>query len=227
METKEKQAMIRDIGLQIVMILAMVLIFLSMHGIPQKFLAKLRIRNRTGIKAKRHFVRGAQLLTQARSSKNKSRSAINNLANEALAEAEKAIELDPKDAASYLLKAMVLDLQGFRTSALESLDAALSPLAAGSLAEGERGDALFKRAELKLATSERGRVDSALADLTESVILSPKNAKAWCALGECYEGKKMEEEAKKAYKEALELEPQFSVPVEALNSNGAKDAELS
>ncbi|WJX41215.1 hypothetical protein P8452_28603 [Trifolium repens] len=227
MDPKEKHAMYRDIGLQVIMILGMVIIFLSMHGIPQKFLAKLRIQNRTGIKAKRHFVRGAQLLTQARSSKNKSRSAINNLATEALAEAEKAIELDPKDAASYLLKAMILDLQGFRTSALESLDAALSPLAAGSLAKDERGDALYKRAELKLATSERGRVDSALADLTESVILSPKNAKAWCALGECYEGKKMDEEAKKAYKEAHELEPQFSVPVEALNSDVTKDKEQS
>lgn len=217
MDNNDKQAMVRDIGLQIVMILAMVVMFLAMHGIPQKLLSKLRFRNRTGIKAKRHFVRGAQLLTEARSSKNRSRSSSKSLAEEALAEAEKAIALDPKDAASYLLKAMVLELQGFRTSALESLDAALSPLAASSLADAERGDALLKRAELKLAMSERGRVDSALGDLTESVKLNPKNAKAWCLLGECYVGKKMEEEAKKAYTEALELEPELSVAQEALN----------
>lgn len=221
MENEDKQAMIRDIGLQIVLIFVFVVTFLGMYGIPQKLLSKLRLRNRTAIKAKSHFVRGAQLLAQARSSKNRSRSSINSLAEEALAEAEKAIALDPKDAASYLLKAMVLDLQGFRTSALESLDAALSPLAAGSLATDERGDALLKRAELKLSVSQRGKVDSALVDLTESVKLSPKNAKAWCVLGECYEGKKMEEEAKKAYKEALELNPHLSKPQEALNKLGS------
>ncbi|XP_061352496.1 uncharacterized protein LOC133297385 [Gastrolobium bilobum] len=219
MENDEKQAMVRDIVLQVVLILLMVLMFLAMHGIPQRLLAKLRFTNRRGIEAKRHFVKGAQLLAQARSPKN--RSSSKSLANEALAEAEKAIALDPKDAASYLLKAMVLDLQGFRTSALDSLDAALSPLAAASLGDGERGDALLKRAELKIAVSQRGRVDSAQSDLTESVKLSPKNAKAWCLLGECYEKNKMEEEARKAYKEALELEPQLSVAQEALNRFGS------
>ncbi|KAG5088815.1 hypothetical protein JHK86_001427 [Glycine max] len=71
---------------------------------------------------------------------------------------------------------MALDLQGFRSNVL---DAALSPLAVGSLAEEERGNVLLKRAELKIAMSERC-VDSMLADLTESVKLSPRNAKAWC-----------------------------------------------
>ncbi|KAJ1424751.1 Tetratricopeptide-like helical domain superfamily [Sesbania bispinosa] len=221
MEYNEKTAMIRDIGLQIVLILIFIFTFLGLHGIPQRLFAKLRIRNRASIKAKRHFVQGAQLLAQARSSKNRSRSSSNSLAKQAEAEAEKAIALDPKDAASYLLKAMALEIQGFRTSALESLEAALSPLAAGSLADGERGDALLKRAELKIATSQRGKVDSALADLTESVKLSPKNPKAWCLLGECYEGNKMEEEAKKAYKEALELEPNLSVAQEALSKLGS------
>ena len=215
MDDTEKQAMVRDVALQVAMILLFLFVFLAMHGIPQKLLTKLRFRNRTSARAKRHFVRGAQLLAQARSPKNRSNSNI--LANEALAEAERAIALDPKDAASYLLKAMVLDLQGFRTSALDAIDAALSPLAAKSLAEEERGDALLKRAELKMAVSERGggsgggRVDAVLADLTESVKLSPKNARGWSLLGECYEEKEMEEDARKAYKEALELEPQLSV----------------
>ncbi|KAI5393386.1 hypothetical protein KIW84_060494, partial [Lathyrus oleraceus] len=56
------------------------------------------------------LIRGVQLLMQARSFKNKSRSAINNLANEALAKAQKTSELNLKDIVSYLLKAMVLDL---------------------------------------------------------------------------------------------------------------------
>lgn len=55
-------------------------------------------------------------------------------------------------------------------------------LVAGSLTDEECGHALFKRVELKFTTSERERLDSALADLIELVIWSPKNAKAWCAV---------------------------------------------
>ncbi|KAK7351220.1 hypothetical protein VNO77_10513 [Canavalia gladiata] len=215
MEPSEKQAMVRDIALQIFLILLFIFTFLAMHGLPQRLFAfaklRLRNRNRASLQAKGHFVKGAQLLAQAK------RSNSTSLAKQALAEAEKAIALDPKDAASYLLKSMALDLQGFRTSALDALDAALSPLAARSLADNEKGDALLKRAELKIAMSQDHHVDSALADLTESVKLSPRNAKAWCLLGECYEGNKMEDEARKAYKEALELEPRFNVAQEALS----------
>ncbi|KAI5432914.1 hypothetical protein KIW84_020288 [Lathyrus oleraceus] len=60
-------------------------------------------------------------------------------------------------------------------------------LAADSLAGEERGDALFKRVDLKLATSEHERLDSAIADLTDletPIIL----AKADYILSE-YEGK--------------------------------------
>ncbi|XP_027356108.1 uncharacterized protein LOC113865621 [Abrus precatorius] len=213
-ELSEKEAMIRDVALQIVLFLLMIFMYLAMHGIPQKLFAKLRFRNRTSLRAKRHFVKGAQLLDQARRT---TPSNSTSLAKQAEAEADQAIALDPKDAASYLLKAMALILQGFRTSALDALDAALSPLAAKSLADAERGDALLKRAELKIALNQPGHVDSALADLTESVKLSPKNAKAWCMLGECYEGNKMEEEAIKAYKEALEVEPRLSLAQDALN----------
>lgn len=209
--------MVNDIVLQIVMILVMVFMFLHMHDIPKKLFSKLRLRNRSAIQAKRHFVQGAQLLARARSSK--TRSGLNSLAKEALVEAEKAISLDPKDAAAYLLKALVLDLQGFRPSALDSLDMALSPLAVKSLTDTEKGDALLKRAELKMAMNERGggRVDdSALVDLTDSVKLNPKNVRAFCLLGQFYEGKKMKEEARKAFEEALLVEPESAVAREAL-----------
>lgn len=91
---------------------------------------------------------------------------------------------------------------------------ALSPLAVKSLDDGERGDALLKRAQLKIASSQ---VDSAVDDLTRSVKLNGKNVKAWCLLGECYEGKKMRDEAKQAYEKALELEPELAVVRESLN----------
>ncbi|KAI4337586.1 hypothetical protein L6164_015983 [Bauhinia variegata] len=212
---KENDFMVHDILLQIGLILLMVVMFLFMHDIPKKLYAKLRLRNRADIQAKRHFVQGAQLLARARSSK--TRSNANSLAKEAEAEAEKAIALDRKDAAAYLLKALTLDLQGFRTSALDSLDVAVSPLAVKSLTDKERGDAFFKRAELKMAMNPRSQVDSALADLTEALKLSSDNAKAHCLLGECYEVKKMIVEAKKAYEDALKVEPHLDAAREALN----------
>lgn len=217
MGKNDKDSTMNDIVLQIVMALIMAISFFFMNDIPKKLVAKLRLRNRADIEAKRHFVHGAQLLSRARSSK--SRSTAFSLAKQALTEADRAITLDPNDAAAYLLKGLALDLQGFRTSALDSLDTALSPMAAKSLSGSERGDALLKRAELriKMGTSQRGRVDSALEDLEESVKLNPKNARAFCVLGEFYEGKKMKEEAMKAYEEALELDPQLRAAQNALD----------
>lgn len=194
--------------------------FLAMHDIPKKIFSKLRFRNRADIQAKRHFVVGAQLLAQARSSK--SRSSTASLAKQAEAEAEKAISLDRKDAAAYILKALALDLQGFKTSALDSLDLALSNPAVKTLSEKEKGDALFKRAEVKTSMNRRGgKVDSAIDDLNEAVKLSRDNAKAYCLLGECYEVKKMSEEAKTAYEEALNIDANLAAARTALDRLGS------
>lgn len=209
-----------DILLQAVLILVTVFMFLAMHDIPQKFLNKLRFRNRADIQAKRHFVVGAQLLAQAKSSKT-SRSSAVSLAKQAIAEADKAISLDPKDAASYILKALALDLQGFKTSALDSLDVALSNPAVKSLTDREKGDALFKRAEVKVAMSRRGRVDSAIEDLKEAVRLGCDGVRLFCLLGECYEVKKMRDEAKMAYEAALKVEPSSTVAEAALARLGS------
>ncbi|RDX74279.1 hypothetical protein CR513_45994, partial [Mucuna pruriens] len=211
MEKTDKNSGVYDIILQVGMVLLMVFSYLFMHDVPKKLWAKLRLRNRADIQSKRYFVEGAQLLARARASKSKA------LAKEAQAQAQRAITLDPSDAAPYLLKALALDFLGLRSAALDSLDEALSPLAAKSLSDSERGDALLKRAELRLGTSQRGRVDSALADLVESVKLSPNNGKAFFALGDCYERKKMKDEAAEAYQKALELEPQLRAAQQALH----------
>ncbi|XP_017980962.1 PREDICTED: uncharacterized protein LOC18591820 [Theobroma cacao] len=209
-----------DLLLQGAIILVTIFMFLAMHDIPKKIFTKIRYRNRADFQAKRHFVLGAQLLAQARSSK--SRSSTTSLAKQAESEANKAISLDPKDAAAYILKALALDLQGYKTSALDSLDIALSPLAAKSLTDKERGDALFKRAELKMAMNRRGSgVDSAIEDLTKAVELGADNGKAFCLLGECYEIKKMKADAKAAFEEALKVEPSSNVARAALDRLGS------
>ncbi|TYG70203.1 hypothetical protein ES288_D05G294100v1 [Gossypium darwinii] len=134
----------------------------------------------------RHFVVGTQLLAQARSS-------ANSLAKQAESETNKAVSLDPKDAAPYTLKAFAVDLQGFKTSALHSLN-------------------------LKMALNRRGnRLNSIIDDLTEAVELSSDNVKVFCLLGKCYEMKKMKSEAKAAFKEAVKTEPSSYVARAALH----------
>ncbi|GER47796.1 tetratricopeptide repeat protein [Striga asiatica] len=194
-----------DLVLQAAIILFTLFMFLYIHKIPQKLLPKLR---RSNLDARRHFVLGAQLLSQARSSTSDAVS----LAGRAEAEANRAIALDPKDAASHILRALALDLQGLRTSALVSLDAALSPPAVRSLSDAERGDALFKRAELKVALGGGG----ALQDLVESVKLRGDNERAYGLLGECYEKNGLREEAQKAYEDALRIKPNYDFARDAL-----------
>lgn len=218
-ERERKIKMMADLILQVILILVAVFMFSLMYKIPQKFIRKLRYRNKSDLQARRHFVVGAQLLAQARSSKD--RSAVSTIAKSAAEEAEKSIALDPKDAAAHILKALALDLQGFKTSAIDAIDVALSPLAVGSLADEERGDALFKRAELKLGLSRRGRVDSVVDDLVASVKLKGDNGKAFYLLGECYECKEMREEAVKAYEGAVRVDPNYKPAQEALDRLGS------
>lgn len=203
-----------DLLLQAAMILFTIFMFLSMQNIPQKFFSKLRLRGRADLQAKRHFVKGAQLYSQAKSAKE--RSQISSLAKSAEEEADLAIAMDSKDAAAHILKALTLQLRGLKAAAIDALDTALSPALARSLSGEERGEALFKRAELRLAVSRRGQVDSAVEDLVESVRLKGDNVKAFCLLGQTYKKKGMVEEAKKAYEDALKVQPNYALAHEAL-----------
>ncbi|CAH9119479.1 unnamed protein product [Cuscuta epithymum] len=207
-----------DLLLQAALILFAIVMFLSMHNIPQTIFAKLRTRSQSRtIQARRHFVLGAQRLDRARSGKELSSSMRISLAKSAEEEADRAIGLDIKDAAPHLLKAMALEVQGFKTSAIGAMDVALSPLAAKSLSESERAEALHKRAALRIATSQDGELDSAIADLVDAVRLKGDDVKARCLLGECYEKKGLKVEAQKCYEDALKVQPDYSAAQVALS----------
>lgn len=217
--------MMSDILVQAAFISTMLFMFLWMLNIPQNLFNKFRYREKSSYAAKRHFVRGAELLARSRSTADRAAATI--LANSAVEHADKSIAVNPKDAAAHILKALALDLQGFTTSALEALNAALSPLAAKSLSDGEKSDALFKRAEIKMKLLSKGGdeggsgVESAVADLVESVRLKSDNAAALRLLGECYEKKEMKEEALKAYLDSVKIEPKSAKAQAALVRLGA------
>ncbi len=196
-----------EIVVQLAILTLALAMFIAIQKLPREALTKLRTKHRATLQTNRHFVHGSHLLARARSTNHRTQSQAH--AKSALIEAEKALSLSPKDPAPQLLKALALDLMGHKVSALKSLDLALSPPRVRSLSESERGDALVKRAELKLAMNRRRRVDSAVDDLVEAVKLSGMNDKAtaFCLLGECYEWKGMRQEAREAFQEALRVEP--------------------
>ncbi|XP_051117172.1 uncharacterized protein LOC127241932 [Andrographis paniculata] len=180
-------------------------IFYALQTLPKKAFSKLRSKARPGAQAHHHFIKGAQFLSKARSARAKP--AAVSLAKFAVDEADKALALEPRDPAAYILKAMAQTVMGHRAAALKSLDAALSPPAAKMLSDRDKGDALLKRAELQVGLNRRRRIDSAVEDLAESVRLSPDNSKAFLLLGQCYEMKGCTDDAKWAFERALEIEP--------------------
>lgn len=204
----------KETAVQLAFLALTLAIFLVIYNLPKKAFTKLRSTNRAAAQSNRHFLVGAQLLSRARSTRH--RSAAVSLAKDALAEADKALALQPRDPAAQILRALAQEVLGHRSSALRSLDAALSPPAVKSLSATEKADALVKRAELQLAVNRRRRLDSAVSDLVEAVTLSRDNAKAFCLLGQCYEHKGMREEALDAFKRALDVEPGSTLAREGL-----------
>lgn len=207
-----------EVVVQLAFLILTLGLFFAVLKLPKQALTKVRTKNRAILQSNRHFFHGSHLLARARSTPHRDQPLVH--AKNALAEAEKAISLSPRDSASHILKALALDLMGRKNSALRSLDVALSTPFVKSLSERERGDALVKRAELKVAVNRRRRIDSAVEDLVEAVSRTELNSKALCLLGQCYEWKGMRTEAREAFEKASRVEPGSLVAQEGLNRLG-------
>ncbi|GKV23526.1 hypothetical protein SLEP1_g33236 [Rubroshorea leprosula] len=202
--------------------------FFAVRYLPKKLFTSRRTNHRPSNQSRRHLAQATQLLARARSTSDRNKSEA--LAKTALTEAETALSLFPKDPAPYILKSLALDLLGHKRSALRSLDLALASPRVRSIQGRERVEALVRRAELKLAVNRKRRVDSAVADLEEAVRVSEGggggggcggvDARAFCVLGECYEFKGMKEEARRAFQEALKMDPECGVARRGLDRLG-------
>lgn len=207
MDTETQALQVHTLSFQVILALLALGLMWALQGLPRSLISKLRGRNQSRQQARRHFVRGAQLLGRSRAAN--AQNSGRTLAREAAAEADKAIALDPLDAASHVLKGLALERQGQLTAAIGCLDAALSPGVSKSLSAPEKSDGLVKRAELELeASNSKGRgLEAALDDLKAAVGFNARNFKAFCLLGTCYEKKGMLVEGRKAFQDALEVNP--------------------
>ncbi|KAH9567160.1 hypothetical protein CY35_03G016200 [Sphagnum magellanicum] len=171
---------------------------------------RMRARGASRSQARRHFVKAAQLLAKSRSPGNAG-AVGRKIAREAVAEADAAILLDPKDAAMHIVKSLSLQQLGRPAAAVRSLSTALTKPASRSLSPSEKAEALAKRASLFLE-QDKGRrgLDLAIADLEESLSLKADNVDVQCMLASCYEKSGQKEKAVAAYQKSLDLNPDFS-----------------
>lgn len=205
-----------EVALKLAFLILTLGVFFAVLKLPKRAAStKNRTKNRANLQSNRHFVHGSHLLARARSTANREQSLAH--AKNALAEADKAISLSPRDSVPHILKALALDLMDRKNAALRSLDVALSVPCVKSLSEKERGDALVKRAELKVAVNRRRRIDSAVEDLVEAASRTESNSTALCLLGQCYEWKGIRDAAREAFEKALRVEPSSLVAREGLD----------
>ncbi|KAM7274947.1 hypothetical protein ACFE04_016813 [Oxalis oulophora] len=192
-----------------ILILTLAILYSLIHR--PKFI-KHRTKTKTTVQSTRHLNQAANFLSRAKSRDRKDKT----LTKSALHEADQAISISPRDPKPLIVKAMALEIVGRESSALRSLDLALAVPRVKALAEKERGEALVKRAELKMKVNLKRRVDSAIEDLEEGIRVLSRQEKKFdsvglglglCLLGECYEYKGVKEKAQWAFEEALKIEP--------------------
>ncbi|XP_058774364.1 uncharacterized protein LOC131648641 [Vicia villosa] len=189
-----------------ILTLTLSLLFLMNYLRNHKTQSKTRTRNKIRQpEPNRHLNQASRHLNRAGSTTNKTHHAKN-----ALSEADQALAITPRDPSVHILRARALYLMNHGTSAIKSIDTALSLPAAKFLPPEQRADVLVFRAEMKLRLNRKRRVESAMEDVEEAIRVSGEegdNSEALCLLGKCYEWKEMREEAKNVYRKVLEVEP--------------------
>lgn len=175
------------------------------QSMGKKFLGPPRDPTKRKALARQHFTRAAQLLEKSHSSKGTPETL--SLAKDANTEIDKAIMLELKDASFYVLKSFALEQQGLLSTAIESLNIALSDDMENALLPSEMCDALLRRASLLLSSSKgRRNVDAAICDLQKCLQMTTDNPKVLCKLGLCYERNKSFAEAERLYERVLTLD---------------------
>lgn len=129
-----------EIVVMVVVGLVGLAVLLAVKWLGNRIAGRTRAIGSRRSQARRHFVKAAQLLESSRSPGKR------KLAWNAISEADMAIELDPTDAALYIVKSIALEQLGRPADALRALSVALTTPAVRTLSTSERAEALAKRA---------------------------------------------------------------------------------
>ncbi|HUI93823.1 MAG TPA: fused MFS/spermidine synthase [Chitinivibrionales bacterium] len=71
-----------------------------------------------------------------------------------------------------------------------------------------------------MALYAKGQIDGAIKEFTKVVQLQPRNAHAWCILGDIYREKNERRLSEQAYREALKIDPYYNDAQNGLNALG-------
>jgi tetratricopeptide (TPR) repeat protein len=131
---------------------------------------------------------------------------------EALAEADRLIQLQPKNLGGFYLKGLALRLTGDYAGALKAYDAVLALVPT-------EAEALYQKS---LVMKARGDLDGARKLLEAAVAASPMASDFRVELGAVYESKGQNDKAIEQYQEALKYVPDYAPALEALSRLGVK-----
>ena len=131
---------------------------------------------------------------------------------DALAEADRLIQLQPRDLGGFYLKGLALRLMGDYAGALKAYDAVLALVPT-------EAEALYQKSVVMKA---RGDLEGAQKLLEAAVAASPTAADFRVELGAVYEGKGQTDRAIEQYQEALKYVPDYAPALEALSRLGVR-----
>lgn len=205
------------------------LLLLVLRSVGNNIGGHLKRRRAHLTQARRHFVKAAMFLNRSRGKK-VSASEGRSYAGMAIVETDLAIELNPNDAATLIIKGLALKQLKKPAAALKVLNTALSKECAKSLSKQERADTLLQRAELTLEQFKGNRderIQEVLIDVQESINLQPSNSTAHFMLGTACERFGDVEDALVAYQQALVVNPSYPEAQAALRRLESSSEESS